>query len=44
MQYFPTPGTPDLARVERIVAGQINAWETLRAHLLGHGVACRPAS
>ena len=28
MQYFPTPGTPDLARVERIVAGQIGAWET----------------
>ena len=28
MQYFPTPGTPDLARVERIVASQINAWET----------------
>ncbi|MFN8465160.1 MAG: GNAT family N-acetyltransferase [Caldilineaceae bacterium] len=28
MQYFPTPGTPDMARVERIVAGQIGAWET----------------
>ncbi len=28
MQYFPTPGTPDLARVERIVAGQMAAWET----------------
>lgn len=28
MQYFPTPGTPDLARVERIVGGQINAWES----------------
>jgi len=28
MQYFPTPGTPDMARVERIIASQINAWET----------------
>lgn len=27
MQYFPTPTTPDLARVEKIVAGQIEAWE-----------------
>jgi RimJ/RimL family protein N-acetyltransferase len=28
MQYFPTPTTPDLARVERLVARQIEAWET----------------
>jgi ribosomal-protein-alanine N-acetyltransferase len=28
MQYFPTPATPDMVRVERLIARQIEAWET----------------
>ena len=30
MQYFPTPTTPDIARVERLIARQIAGWETYR--------------
>jgi RimJ/RimL family protein N-acetyltransferase len=30
MQYFPTPTTPDMARVERLIARQIEGWEQRR--------------
>jgi ribosomal-protein-alanine N-acetyltransferase len=30
MQYFPTPTTPDVARVERLIARQIEGWEQRR--------------
>jgi ribosomal-protein-alanine N-acetyltransferase len=30
MQYFPTPTTPDMGRVERLIARQIEGWERLR--------------
>lgn len=30
MQYFPTPTTPDMARVERLIARQMEGWELYR--------------
>jgi [ribosomal protein S5]-alanine N-acetyltransferase len=30
MQYFPTPTTPDMARVERLIARQMEGWATLQ--------------